>query len=323
MVGSFAQNFHEGTRSEYLALYFLSSLGTAVPVPHPEDTGLDLFCTIANIVGKRAWPQCFYSVQVKSEYGPWLLESRESVQWLVGQSFPIFLCFVDKKIGRLRIYQTLARHLLHAHPPLPDRIELSPEEGLDGKPSHWKKGATSISLGAAILDMPMDRFLDESFVALAKTVISQWSDWDNNNSLRRHSSILSASQPIRYTTNQPLEASGFSTMGKVPDDQEMRIALDKVGKNLSWVASSLAYRGNFGLAVRMALVLRHLQPKSAFEQFLLLTRLNRHFGIESEHLDSYFAALDQIDAMIEEKLPAEWKILKDGTLEQTGVIDEK
>ena len=39
MIGSFARNFHEGTRSEYLALYFFSSLSTAVPVPHPEDTG--------------------------------------------------------------------------------------------------------------------------------------------------------------------------------------------------------------------------------------------------------------------------------------------
>lgn len=105
MIGSFARNFHEGTRSEYLALYFFSSLGTAVPVPHPEDTGLDLHCTIAENIGLRAWPTCFYSVQIKSEFAPWKIAGTQSIRWLVEQPFPIFLCYVDKKVGRIRVYQ--------------------------------------------------------------------------------------------------------------------------------------------------------------------------------------------------------------------------
>ena len=39
-VGSIAANLHEGSRSEYLAQYVFSSFGTAVPIPHQEDTGL-------------------------------------------------------------------------------------------------------------------------------------------------------------------------------------------------------------------------------------------------------------------------------------------
>ena len=44
MPGAIAANLHEGSRSEYLAQYVFSSWGTAVAIPHQEDSGLDLFC---------------------------------------------------------------------------------------------------------------------------------------------------------------------------------------------------------------------------------------------------------------------------------------
>ena len=40
-VGSFAFNFHEGGRSEYLALFVFSAFGTCVHVPRQEDHGID------------------------------------------------------------------------------------------------------------------------------------------------------------------------------------------------------------------------------------------------------------------------------------------
>jgi hypothetical protein len=46
MTGSIAANLHEGSRSEYLAQFVFSSFGTAIPVPHQEDSGLDIYCTL-------------------------------------------------------------------------------------------------------------------------------------------------------------------------------------------------------------------------------------------------------------------------------------
>jgi hypothetical protein len=54
MTGSVAANLHEGSRSEYLAHFVFSSFGTAFPVPHQEDTGLDIYCTLLERVGQRA-----------------------------------------------------------------------------------------------------------------------------------------------------------------------------------------------------------------------------------------------------------------------------
>jgi len=72
MTGSIAANLHEGSRSEYLAQFVFSSFGTAVPVPHQEDSGLDIYCTLLEPLGKRSWPRAYYSVQVKSTMEPWV-----------------------------------------------------------------------------------------------------------------------------------------------------------------------------------------------------------------------------------------------------------
>jgi hypothetical protein len=63
-VGAVAANLHEGSRSEYLAQYVFASFGTAVSVPHHEDAGIDLYCTLTERVGKLAWPRHYFTVQV-------------------------------------------------------------------------------------------------------------------------------------------------------------------------------------------------------------------------------------------------------------------
>ena len=90
MTGSIAANLHEGSRSEYLAQFVFSSFGTAFPVPHQEDSGLDIYCTLLEPLGKRSWPRAYYSVQVKSTMKPWVFGSPESVRWLIEHPLPIF-----------------------------------------------------------------------------------------------------------------------------------------------------------------------------------------------------------------------------------------
>jgi hypothetical protein len=88
MTGSLSANFHEGSRSEYLAQFVFSSFGTAIPVPRQEDTGLDIYCTLLEQVGQRAWPRAYYSVQVKSTLGEWVFDGPESVRWIIEHPLP-------------------------------------------------------------------------------------------------------------------------------------------------------------------------------------------------------------------------------------------
>src|SRR5262245_25812776 len=98
-TGSTSANFHEANRSEYLAHFAFSSFGTSVPVPRPEDTGLDLYCTLTERVGQRIWPRAYYSVQVKSTLESWTFESPDSIRWLIKHPLPVLLCVVLKKEG--------------------------------------------------------------------------------------------------------------------------------------------------------------------------------------------------------------------------------
>jgi len=108
MTGSLAIGWHEGSRSEYLAQFVFSSFGTAIPVPHQEDTGIDLYCTLLEQDGKRAWPRAYYSVQVKSTMDPWVFNSPESVRWIIEHPLPVFLCIVQKSEATILVYHTCA-----------------------------------------------------------------------------------------------------------------------------------------------------------------------------------------------------------------------
>ncbi len=106
MVGSIAANLHEGSRSEYLAQFVFSSFGTAIPVPHQEDSGLDIYCTLLERDGQRAWPKAYYAVQVKSDMKPWKFDGAKSVKWIIEHPLPIFLCIVEKTEARRTLAQS-------------------------------------------------------------------------------------------------------------------------------------------------------------------------------------------------------------------------
>src|SRR5712692_7671116 len=107
-TGSVAPNFHEGTRSEYLAQYVFSAFGTSIPVPHPEDSGIDLYCTLGERIGNRLHVQNYYFVQVKSEREAIEYNGQKSIEWLLAHKYPLLICIVDKKTNMIEIYQTLS-----------------------------------------------------------------------------------------------------------------------------------------------------------------------------------------------------------------------
>ncbi len=106
-TGTIAPNFHEGTRSEYLAQYVFSGFGTSIPVPHPEDSGIDLYCTLGERIGQRLHVRNYYFVQVKSNKNDIVYEGAKSVEWLLSHNYPFIVCVIDKKNSMVEIYQTL------------------------------------------------------------------------------------------------------------------------------------------------------------------------------------------------------------------------
>ncbi len=104
-TGSIAANFHEGSRSEYLAQYFFSAFGTSFLVPHQEDSGIDLYCSLGTRKGPLLFIENYYLVQIKSKKDDIIYEN-DSCKWLLSHNYPILICLIDKKENILEIYTT-------------------------------------------------------------------------------------------------------------------------------------------------------------------------------------------------------------------------
>jgi hypothetical protein len=300
MTGAIAANFHEGSRSEYLAQYIFASFGTAVAVPHQEDSGIDLNCTLAERVGQRARTSAYFSVQVKSEMKPWVLDDADSVRWLVEHPLPFFYCVVDKKIASMRLYQVGPRFYAWASPPLPNRLRLEPQAQYEEECKQWKDNET-YSLGAPILDMSISDLLDDKFHANAKAVLQYWIDIENENISRVRAGIHLFHRPYKYQTNSKDDPQGEVVRGTVKAC-DLTLTMKHVKMCVAHLSDQLYRHDDMAGATFSAMLLRYLfkEDYSGLTQSRdLLTALNAVVGKNAycfEGLDTLLKfVLDKIE----------------------------
>ncbi len=260
MPGAIAPNLHEGSRSEYLAQYVFAAWGTVVPVPHQEDSGLDLYCNLVERVGQRAWAKSPYTVQVKSNMKPWVFDKPESVRWLIEHPLPLFLCVVDKSEARVRVYQTTPRFYIWSRARLPARLLLTPTTEMKGVPPKWSDGE-NFSLSAPILDFTLQQYLDEGFLSKAKSVIESWVGVDHANLAQIRNGIRKFVVPSQYTPNEVPDIRSSTVFLKTThpvSEEELEEALPPLRESLEFVGGELFKRNDLRGAALSLLLHRHL-----------------------------------------------------------------
>jgi hypothetical protein len=260
MVGAIADNFHEGSRSEYLAQYVFSSFGTAVAVPHHEDYGVDFFCTLTEKVGQMAWAKASYTVQVKSELKPWVFQSAESVKWLVNHPLPLFLGVVDKATATLRIYHTAPRFYTWGLGDLPKRLEMTPVVETLGK-------STESSLDyrfslVPILAIEIVRLGDDNYWENARKVLEFWIESENHNLASIRSGLLGWTMPIKFETNI-LPSGRVEQWRMQPTGELLNSGIRHLSECLECIGSQLYATGNFVAAVEAALLHKYIHQNLA------------------------------------------------------------
>jgi hypothetical protein len=303
MAGSIAANLHEGSRSEYLAQYVFSSFGTAIPVPHQEDSGLDIYCTLLERDGQRAWPRAYYSVQVKSTMAPWVFGSPESVRWIIEHPLPIFLCIVQKPEARILVYHTTPRFAVWALPTHPDRLELIPGTETKAQTVGWETG-DRFSLKAPILNFTIQESLDSDFRTKVSEVLKFWIDYDTENLFRIKSGIHQFRVPSDYETNST-KLTGWIGGGGRFRAESLPLALSRLKELLSLVASHYFQQKDMVSAAIYALALRQLSPMGYSGPFdphntHLHMELNRLMGMQSQNY--VFEACDFLHKMVKDEL---------------------
>jgi hypothetical protein len=303
MAGSIAANLHEGSRSEYLAQFVFSSFGTAIPVPHQEDSGLDIYCTLLERDGQRAWPRAYYSVQVKSTMTPWVFGGPESVRWIIEHPLPIFLCIVQKAEARILVYHTTPRFAVWALPTHPDHLELNPGTDSKAQTVGWETG-DRFALKAPILNFTIQESLDLDFRVMAWDVLKFWIDCDTENLFRIKSGIHKFRVPADYETNSTKVTAWIESGGRFRAES-LPLALSRLQEILSLVATHCFQQKDMVSAAIYALALRQLSPMGYSGPFdphntHLHIELNRLMGMQSQNY--VFEACDFLHKMVKEEL---------------------
>jgi hypothetical protein len=303
MAGSIAANLHEGSRSEYLAQFVFSSFGTAIPVPHQEDSGLDIYCTLLERVGQRAWPRAYYSVQVKSTMTPWVFPSPESVRWIIEHPLPIFLCVVQKPVARILVYHTTPRFAAWALPKHPNRLELVPGTEMKAHTVDWVKGDT-FQLKAPILNFTIQEVLERDFRAKMAEVLKYWIDYDVENLFRIKSGIHQFRVPANYETNST-KFTAWTGQGGRFREESLLLAQGRLKEILGLVATHHYEKKDIASAAIYAMALRQLTSEDCFGPFdphnpHLHMNLNELFGMEPPTY--LFQACDSLLKMVKDEL---------------------
>jgi hypothetical protein len=305
-VGSIAPNLHEGSRSEYLAQYVFSSFGTAVPVPHQEDTGLDIYCTLLEREGRRAWPRAYYAVQVKSNMEPWVFDSEESVRWIIEHPLPIFLCVVLKAEARILVYQTTPRFAGWILPLHKSHLELIPGIEKRARPieTTWEEGS-SFELKAPILNFTIQEALDDSFRARLAIVLKFWINNDLENIFRIKCGNPHFQVPYEYETNTAGGIGGTSEYGGPFSEESAQRAEAVLKELLSHITTHHYKNKKLVSAAVYATALRRLSPIykpgdiSRHDTFLHQELNNRFEMSPATHV---YQAVDTLRQMLVDKL---------------------
>ena len=313
MVGCTSANFHEASRSEYLAHYIFSSMGTSVPVPRQEDTGLDLYCTLTERIGQRIWPRAYYAVQVKSTPGPWVFEGPESVRWVVEHPLPLFLCVVNKKTATLSIYHTSPRFYVWSGPPLPARLVMVPGMRGKGYGTAWEKKGFEIEdpdafpLSAPIAEFTVTEILDNDFKAKIKTILRLWVTLDAENLYRLQAGIRQFTTLDEYATNETTEATTSTTSGLMKaGEAEIDLMLPRFIEGLKWLSRQLHQNDDLNGSLRAELLLRHLGRLNYVIDgpwvYHLHSRLNANLTSPRKEVGKmdFYAGLDVLSQQIDE-----------------------
>jgi hypothetical protein len=299
-TGALAANLHEGSRSEYLAQFAFSSFGTSIPVPHPEDTGLDLYCTLVDRQGPRAWPRAYFSVQVKSGLTPWEFNSPESVRWIIEHPLPVFLCVVLKSELRILVYPTTPRFAVWTHPWERTQLKMIPLRATEASMSAWAE-ENEFTLDAPILDFTLQDVLDDGFRQNIIKILKAWVEIDVENLFRIKSGIHHFRVPT-YKTNSA-RFTGWTQQGHGFRQESLEDAKTRLEELLGSVANHEYQRGSLTSAAIYAIALRRLDPEGRDEWTAhnphLHNKLNAAFGAQPTYL---YETADSLLAMVIDEL---------------------
>lgn len=216
VVGSLARNFHHASRTEYLAQYVFSGLGSASAIPHQEDSGIDLYCTLGTPdpeEHRRLSCRHPFFVRVKSNTNSIEFTDHTAVGWLTSLPQPYFICIVDQENLRIRLYHSLSVFLVTVVcRQLPERLTFMISQIGETKTNNnwltqfYDSDANILYTSTPVLDFTMtDMVGSQEWYEKTVRIMEGWLKLLDFNIAMRTVGLPIARFPDKYQTNEPLE----------------------------------------------------------------------------------------------------------------------
>jgi len=201
-------NFHEGDRSEYLALFAFSTIAYCAEVPRQHDRfGVDFFAHLARRQGANLVATGrAVAVQVKSAGTTMLINSNELRDSLYGQSLPFFLAEIDKATSVLRVF-SLYNRLLQFWKNREANVSILLESCPDHPPAD-DGGPEKLYVGPPVFEASLADFENDETKAQRRAeflaVVESWAQWEQLHLAWKEDQFPLISEMKNYATNTPL-----------------------------------------------------------------------------------------------------------------------
>lgn len=265
MSGGLQPDFRQGNRSEYLAQYLLSYLGTSVYVPRQEDVGIDFHCAISVSNGHIEEIKEQFHVQIKSnltddiEFGSIVKAGskqkkkwkKHELDWLFNLDNPLFIGIVDKNNGSIELYSTSfmwfnywTKEFLTIKflPNNPNDINAEIHAQADEDISEWAKEIetdlpklkTVVPMGPPVIRLTKENVREEATLLKIKEVLRLAIMVEHQNITFRKLRLPYFNWLLKISTNSVIHGGYFYSIDKVLREE------GKLYQNLTPVLISLA-----------------------------------------------------------------------------------
>lgn len=230
MTGRKSYAFHEGDRSEYLFTFFFSSIAAVIPVPRPEDYGLDFLCALTRKEGPSLYVEKEFAVQVKSSsekylsYGGFNKDGqwkKWELKWLFEQSHPFFIASVDRDAWNVKMYATCRKWFVQWMSGKPFEIRFTLEESSEKAddfrfPYQLVEKATAdigdakcytLPLGKPIVEIDYDQLIESDFRENLYLCIDRWIEAERKNIQNHMLHVPLSFEFVQWDTNQVPEGN--------------------------------------------------------------------------------------------------------------------
>lgn len=241
--GIIANNFRQGSRAEVIAQYFFSEFCIAERALKENDFGIDLYCSLMNVLGSMGFTSTLFGVQIKSGDAPFKYNGELVSQWLKMINIPLLMCRVNRSKLSIEIYSTWALNSLNSGNDFFNEINFVESYSSEVTAEKLRmpeiiNSIATIWMGPPIIQCTLSELINGTISKVdIQRILEIWVSFDFLNYSKRHVGITAFFGYIRWKTNEiPLPAQSTWYKPHIFNLEQSKRAIHRILEDTALIA---------------------------------------------------------------------------------------